>query len=290
MLVGDELLQKIYVSIRNERLVQGLDVLERHRSLPISISSLPPTLTARVPSESITIRIPKPDPNFRIHLHGQDLFFDPPTLDFTRSNEVSFVIIGSTLGRKEMMLCRSGFNAAAYAGLPLSCPLDVERSFMSNTFTIAFPGSSSAADGRPTQKTRRYRFNVVDEAQQQQLIMELQSQLASSRENGISSAADETPEAQPGLQRATHIVAIQALRDALVVNGDYDREDEKIALGKPASAKKQEPLIGTDLISACEQNSLIPAVLAFLQASKRPNAESKSGWDDETNRTWEHNQ
>jgi len=131
----------------------------------------------------------------------------------------------------------------------------------------------------------------VDEAQQQQLITELQSQLASSRENGISSAANETPGAQPGLQRATRIVAIQALRDALVVNGDYDREDEKITLGKPtSSAKKQEPLIGTDLISACEQNSLIPPVLAFLRASKRPNAESKSDWDDETNRTWEHNQ
>lgn len=90
MLVGDDLLQKIYVSyvsIRNEHLVQGLDTLECHHTLPMFVGPLPSSLIARVPSDSITIQIPKPDPNFRIHLPGQGLFFDPLTLDFTHSNE-----------------------------------------------------------------------------------------------------------------------------------------------------------------------------------------------------------
>jgi len=281
MLVGDDLLQKIYVSIRNDRLVQGLDTFERHHTLPTFIGPLPSSLIARVPSDSVTIRIPKPDPNFRIHLHGQDLFFDPPTLDFTRSNEASFVIIGSTLGRKEMVLCRSGFNAPTYAGLPLSCPLDVERPFVSNTFTIAFPGLPSVTDGRPAQKMRRYRFNVIDETQQQQFVTELQDQLASLRANGVSTAVNGNSGTQPDLQRATHAVAIQALRDALVLNGDYDREDETIGLRKPAPAQKNsEPLLGADLISACEQNSLIPAVLALLQATKHPNGGLQNGVED----------
>jgi len=53
--------------------------------------------------------------NFRIHLHGQDLFFNPPTLDFTRSNEALFVIIGLALQQKEVVLCRSGFNVPTYS-------------------------------------------------------------------------------------------------------------------------------------------------------------------------------
>lgn len=275
ILVGDDLLQKIYVSIRNERLVQGLGVLERDRSLPISIGPLPSSLVARVTSESIIIRIPKPDPNFRIHLHGQDLFFDPPTLDFTRSNEASFVIISPTLGRKEMVLSRSGSNAATYAGLPLSCSLNVERPFMSNTFTIAFPGAPSATDGRSAQKMHRYRFNVVDETQHQQLIIELQRLLSASK---VSSDASRT---QPGLQYAMQAVAIQALRDALIVPGGYDHEDETISPRKPtpSTKKKPEPLIGTDLVSACEQNSLIPAVLALLQTTQPPDADPKNGGD-----------
>jgi len=122
---------------------------------------------------------------------------------------------------------------------------------------------------------------VIDETQQQQFIAELQDQLASLRASGVPTAVNGNSGTQPDLQRATHAVAIQALRDALVLNGDHDHEDDTIGLRKPVSAgKNSEPLLGADLISACEQNSLIPAVLALLQATKHTNVESQNGVED----------
>jgi len=63
-------------------------------------------------------------------------------------------------------------------------------------------------------------------------------------------------------------------RRHLVVQGDgYDGEDETIAIGRPAkqqNTQQAKPTKGTQVIATCEQNSLIPSVLSFLQSAKEP--------------------
>ena len=51
---------------------------------------IPPRLTYRLQSEPIIVRIPQADPLLTIHLHGNELIFDPPYIVFTRSAEASF--------------------------------------------------------------------------------------------------------------------------------------------------------------------------------------------------------
>jgi serine/arginine repetitive matrix protein 2 len=93
---------------------------------------IPTRLTYRLQSEPIIVRIPQADPSLTIHLHGDELIFDPPYLVFTCSAEASFRITGTALGFKTVSLSRSGPSALLYSGLPLSSPIVIERSFMRN--------------------------------------------------------------------------------------------------------------------------------------------------------------
>jgi hypothetical protein len=166
-LVSDEHLEDLYNSIRVERLSQGrcsstissadqIITIKRH---------LPTCLTYKVQSDPIILRISQPDPQLTILLWGQDLVFDPPTLTFARSSEASFRVMGTSLGQKSMIMCRSGSNALKYSGLPLSCPLSVERAFMRNTFQVAFVSHLSTK--------RRYMFSVDDPVVRHQWVVSL---------------------------------------------------------------------------------------------------------------------
>jgi hypothetical protein len=153
-LLSTDLMEELYDSIRQEKLCQAL-AAGAPSPLTITIRKpVPSRLTYKYQSDPIILRIPGPDPHLTIHLEGQDLLFDPPVLNFVKSSEASFRIIGNELGLKTMIMCRSGPNALKYTGLPLSNTLVVERAFMRNTFQIAF------TDHR--EMKRRYMFSVAD--------------------------------------------------------------------------------------------------------------------------------
>ncbi len=155
-LVSDEHLEDLYHSIRLERLSQARcssTITSADQVITIK-RPLPTCLTYKIQSEPIILRISQPDPQLTIQLHGQDLVFDPPLLTFAKSSEASFRVMGASLGQKAMIMCRSGPNALKYSGLPLSCPLVVERAFMRNTFQVAFLNHLGFK--------RRYMFSVDD--------------------------------------------------------------------------------------------------------------------------------
>ncbi|KAI0633900.1 hypothetical protein C8Q77DRAFT_822680 [Trametes polyzona] len=205
-LVSDDLLDKIYASIRRERLVQARHPASVAAQPHITINvkrPLPPRLTYRVQSEPVVLRIPQPDPHLSIQLFGQDLVFDPPVLTFAKSAEASFRVTGTQLGQKTIVMWRTGANALAYAGLPLSSPVAVERSFMRNTFQLAFVNHTGLK--------RRYMFSVDDPLIRHNWIVSLKRQIeiattASQVEAGSSSSTS----------RAAEALAFKVLQETLI--------------------------------------------------------------------------
>ena len=156
-LVSDELLGELYRSIFHERLCQACTSLAGDCQDIISITlkrQLPARLIYKAQSEPIIFRLPQADPLLSIKLYGQDLVFDPPVLQFSRSSEASFRVTGTSLGSKSITMCRSGPNAVKYSGLPLCHTVVVERAFMRNTFQLAFLNQTGAK--------RRYMFSIDD--------------------------------------------------------------------------------------------------------------------------------
>ncbi|KAH9176580.1 hypothetical protein EDB89DRAFT_2112571 [Lactarius sanguifluus] len=156
-LVPDELLDRIHASMRREPLSQARN--PAHSTTPdqpiVLKRPIPSRLTYRMQSEPIIVRIPQVDPSLTIYLHGNELIFDPPYLSFTRSAEASFRITGMGLGLKTV-------SALLYTGLPLSSPIVIERSFMRNTFQLAF---------------RRYMFSVDDPVMRYNWTVSLKRQI-----------------------------------------------------------------------------------------------------------------
>jgi hypothetical protein len=168
---------------------------------------LPTRLTYKMQSDPIILRIPQADPDLTIHLFGQDLVFDPPFVTFARSSEASFRVMGTSLGTKSMIMCRSGPNALKYFGLPLSNSLVVERAFMRNTFQMAFLSHDGAK--------RRYMFSVDDPLIRHQWVVSLRRQI----DNATSTAANSLAQTSPGtlkFHRAAEIVAFKALQETLI--------------------------------------------------------------------------
>ena len=155
-LVSDDLLADLYRSIFHERLCQACTSSAggSHDILITVKRQLPVRLTYKAQSEPIIFRLPQADPLLSIKLYGQDLVFDPPVLQFSRSSEAFFRVTGTSLGSKTITMCRSGPNAVKYSGLPLSHTVVVERAFMRNTFQLAFLNQSGTK--------RRYMFSIDD--------------------------------------------------------------------------------------------------------------------------------
>ncbi|KAI8994088.1 hypothetical protein BD414DRAFT_457527 [Trametes punicea] len=205
-LVSDDLLDKIYASIRREKLVQARhpSSLAAQPDLVINIKRpLPPRLTYRVQSEPVVLRIPQADPHLTIQLFGQDLVFDPPVLNFAKSSEVSFRMTGTQLGSKAIIMWRSGPNALAYSGLPLSSPVIVERSFMRNTFQVAFVNHTGLK--------RRYMFSVDDPLIRHQWMVSLKRQI-----DLVSAAQQQSSPSGPSITRAAEALAFKVLQETLI--------------------------------------------------------------------------
>ncbi|KAI0818477.1 hypothetical protein BC628DRAFT_1333825 [Trametes gibbosa] len=205
-LVSDDLLDKIYASVRREKLAEA-----RHPSsvatqpdIVINVKRpLPPRLTYRMQSEPVVLRIPQPDPHLTIQLFGQDLVFQPPVLDFAKSSEVSFRVTGTQLGNKTIIMWRSGPNALAYTGLPLSSPVAVERSFMRNTFQVAFVNHTGLK--------RRYMFSVDDPLIRHQWTVSLKRQIE------IATVAAQTQTQYPlQISHCAEALAFKVLQETLI--------------------------------------------------------------------------
>lgn len=208
-LVPDEFLEEAYDSIRSERLCQArYPSPTSSADLQITIKrQLPARLTYKIQSEPIILRIPHVDPSFSIQLYGQDLVFDPPVLTFAKSSEMSFRIMGTSLGSKTVTLRRSGPNAVNYAGLPISHTVVVERAFMRNTFQLAFSNHTGAK--------RRYMFSVDDPLIRHQWVVSLKRQIDNATAAAEPSTGSSTPVASTFLQ-AAESVAFKVLQEILI--------------------------------------------------------------------------
>lgn len=219
-LVSDDLLQELYRSIFHERLCQACPSILNSQEIPITIKRpLPSRLTYKAQSEPIVFRLPQQDPHFTIELYGQDLIFDPPILQFSRSSEASFRVTGASLGLKTMTMCRSGPNAIKYSGLPLSQSIVVERAFMKNTFQIAFVN--------PTGNKRKYMFSVDDPIIRNEWSTCLRRQIDSS--NATTAALKSAGSfASSKFHRAAQTIAFEILQEKLVgcrIAGQSHSED-----------------------------------------------------------------
>jgi hypothetical protein len=208
-LVSEEMLQELYRSVFRERLCQAYFRINGvSNDVPITIKRpLPSRLTYKAQSEPIVFRLPQADPLLTIELYGQDMTFDPPILQFVKSSEASFRIVGTSLGSKTVTMCRAGPNAIKYTGLPLSHTIVVERAFMRNTFQLAFLNQAGVK--------RKYMFSVDDPIIRNEWATSLRRHIDSAKV--IASApGGSAPDAAPKFHKAADAVAFQVLQDTLM--------------------------------------------------------------------------
>ncbi|KAG9221047.1 hypothetical protein CCMSSC00406_0005514 [Pleurotus cornucopiae] len=225
-LVTDEVLEEAYNSIKDERLCQARNSALSPPDIFIMVKRpLPTRLTYKVQSEPIILRIPQSDPHLTIHLYGQNLTFDPPTLNFGKSSEVSFRIMGTSLGPKTLIMVRAGPNANLYSGLPLSHSLEVERAFMRNTFQIAFLNHNNCK--------RRYMFSVDDPLIRHQWAVSLKRQIDSST-NSTNSASNGGRPGPSKFYRAAEHLAFRILQETLLGSDAFSSRLSSKLLDKPS--------------------------------------------------------
>jgi serine/arginine repetitive matrix protein 2 len=308
--LSDNTLDEIYRSIADEELLQAAI----GKTVPLFITpSLPERLTMLAPS-LFTIQIPSIDPYFRIDLIGQDLTFEPKTLEFSSSNEATFQVTGSTTGQKTMLFVRKGFNAPLYTGLPLSKEFAVVRSFMQDTFIINFRNNENVK--------KKHMVHVPDPIAYNNCCRLLREYIDTARAELPSSSSSPSASSIPHqLKRAAQAVAVQVLRDSLIVHdepskgvllpalsgknfplspsfavlaqqarGDPNypyRNPRSHSPSGPSEIQRSRALSGLDLTLACRQNSLIPFILTFMQVIKPPDVDpvGMGGIDDES-RKW----
>ncbi|GAA6010585.1 hypothetical protein JCM11491_002983 [Sporobolomyces phaffii] len=203
MVVQEDLLSRIYTSVRRERIEQASDnsIFSMTPDIEATIepAKLPTHLTYRTPSDVFTITVPAPDTKFSIKLAGPDLVFDPPVLSFARSATQSFRVTGTALGVRVMVLIKRGANAPRYQGLPLNKAFSIERAFMQNTFQVSFTNHLDVK--------RKYMFAVSDATIRSQWLSTFRKQLA--KAHHPSSGTNPT-------LAAAQAVSTQVLRDVFL--------------------------------------------------------------------------
>ena len=207
-LVSDDVLQELYRSIYHERLCQASpSSYGDSQGTPITIKrALPTRLTYKMQSEPVIFRLPQADPLLTIELYGQDLEFDPPFLQFSKSPEASFRVTGKSLGSKTITLCRSGPNATKYTGLPFSHTVVVERAFMRNTFQLAFQQSGLK---------RRYMFSVDDPIIRNEWVTSLKRHIEAANSSAPGPSGLLSSSALK-FQKAADAIAFKVLQDTLM--------------------------------------------------------------------------
>ena len=203
----DEHLTRIYLAVRKDRLQQAADnsIASVTPEIEVTLhpSKLPSRLTYRMPSENISVTLPRVDPKLAIRLVGQDLRFEPPLLTFARSRTATFRITPTALGNKAMLFIKLGANANYYRNLPINKTFSVERAFMSHTFQIAFVNHLDVK--------RKYLFSMVGADTKFTWVDMLRHRI----EN--SPVPDEST---PRATKIAEAVALQVLRDALIAPDD----------------------------------------------------------------------
>lgn len=135
--IKDDLLEDIYEAVKQEKISAPKENPGEARFMvTISGATNPMHFTYRVKSDVVRVRIPAADPNFRIHLFGQGLLFEPPTLHFADSPEATFRVTGTSLGTRSILYWRAGANAHLYNDMPLASDIVIERAFMRNTLKV----------------------------------------------------------------------------------------------------------------------------------------------------------
>lgn len=207
LLVPEDLLTRIYASVRKEKIEQASDnsMFSMTPDIEASIepSRLPTRLTYRTPSELLTITIPEPDAKFSIKLHGTDLKFEPNVLNFAKQRSQSFRVTGSALGVRAMILIKYGANAPRYQGLPLNKAFSIERAFMQHTFQIAFVNHLDVK--------RKYMFSTLSPEVRTNWIRVVRDRIEASVSRPLPTSR---------ALIAAEMVAVSVLRDALIAAED----------------------------------------------------------------------
>ncbi|CAG8634605.1 8770_t:CDS:1 [Paraglomus brasilianum] len=272
-LVPDNMLEKVYRSIRDEKLETAWDdTMEDTPQIPVTFqpTRLPSRLTLKEPSDFITVSIPSPDPHFYIRLHGQDLRFEPSVLDFSRQNTKRFRITGTTLGSKSMMLIKSGAHAPHYTNLPTTKTVLVERAFLRWTFEIAFTDTNGLR--------RKYVFSVDSQERKRQWVESIRGAINEARlkaynisspkfvvvddddkdkddeEEETGRVSRRTP-AKVDPNEAAEAVVLQVLRDALIPDenamNDIGDRTSVVAIGGLGSiANSPTSAVSTPMVNA----------------------------------------
>ncbi|KAG6820244.1 hypothetical protein H0H93_003408 [Arthromyces matolae] len=196
--VSDHLLRDVYESIARECLSQSPSGIQVETI--ILKRGIPSTLTWRVESEPIILRIPRADSGLLIELHGQDLIFDPPVLSFAKSPEVSFRVKSNVLGSRHVVMRRAGPNAVKYTGLPLSSSVLVERAIMRYTLQIAFSNHEGSK--------RRYMFSVDDSLLRHQWAVHIRRQMEKVAQSSKTNVSK--------FRRAAEAMAFVVLQESLL--------------------------------------------------------------------------
>ena len=217
--IKEELLEDIYEAIRQERLLGPKD-FPGHHGLEVQVtgSISPMHFTFRVKSELIRVRIPQPDADFRVHLLGQSLLFDPPTLHFSKSNEATFRVTGTAIGTKSIVYWRAGANAHTYS-MPLATSIAVERKHMRNTIQIGF-----APLDAPEKEAKQYVFSIEDTREHEHWLKVLRTQIDRAVTNALDTERPVTGGGHTGgmggvsprIRKAAEMVAAEVLRETLM--------------------------------------------------------------------------
>lgn len=130
-----EELKLVYNSVLNSPLVECND----HSKLPVGLGGRSSSrFIQNEASDPIWVKIPSPDPNLQIILHGSGIVCDPPILDFSVSDTQQFTVTGSLVGRLSLMLIPVGTSAGKYEFITTKTFV-VEPIFMKHTLAISFP-------------------------------------------------------------------------------------------------------------------------------------------------------
>ncbi|KAG8836319.1 hypothetical protein FRC18_011606 [Serendipita sp. 400] len=233
--IKEDLLEDIYEAIKQEKISAPKENPDEARlSVEIIGATNPMHFTYRVKSDFVRVRIPAPDPNFRIHLLGQSLIFEPPTLHFSNSAEATFRVTGTSLGTKSILYWRAGANAHLYSAMPLASEIVIERAFMRNTLRIEVKEVSERRDSLMSTTSdsskggyKSYVFSIEDSREYDHWAKVLRTRI--NRAAGILEP-DRPPTAQglytpvstalgsvpPRIRRAAETVAFEVLKETLM--------------------------------------------------------------------------
>ncbi|KAH8925691.1 hypothetical protein BT69DRAFT_1092572 [Atractiella rhizophila] len=248
--IPQDLITAIYRSIAEEPLQLPLTNPDDQRG---GNAALLPRITLDETSEYMSISIPQPDPHFKIQLYGEGLEFYPSVLEFGRSGKQSFRIRGRAIGKKTVCILKLGSGAKFYGQIPSTVRIDVSRSFMEHTLLFGHASSDGI--------TKKYLFSFRDLFSRNAFFQTLKGQI---EERSLHNIGVET-QAEDG-------IAMDVLRDALIPVSSANGSPEPPRINKTLSQQFCPPSdpsgirTGHDLVMTCEQNSLLPLVLMFLNS------------------------